>query len=190
MAINPAAGQPAQPSNLVNVPRLVTAYFADRPDPKIPEQRVSFGTSGHRGSSLQPRLQRMAHSGDHAGHLRVSEGEGNRWAAVSWHRYACAVRAGALRARWKCWRRTSSRADRAQGRVHAHAGGLPTPFSTSIADRKMGLADGIVVTPSHNPPEDGGFKYNPPHGGPADSDDHRIHPDARQRIAGKRIWTA
>jgi len=169
MAINPAAGQPAQPSNLVDIPRLITAYFADRPDPKSPEQRVSFGTSGHRGSAL--------HRAFNEWHIlvvtqaiceyRKQKGiDGPLFLGIDTHPLSEPAFASALEV---------LAANEVHVRIAPVGEYTPTPaVSRAILnfnrDRIMGLADGIVVTPSHNPPEDGGFKYNPPHGGPAGSD--------------------
>jgi phosphoglucomutase len=169
MAINPAAGQPAQPSDLVNVSRLVTAYFADRPDPKIPEQRVSFGTSGHRGSSLHRAFNEwhiLAVTQAICAHRKEKGIDGPLFLGIDTHALSEPAFASALEV---------LAANDVHVRIAPKGEYTPTPaVSRAILnfnrDRKMGLADGIVVTPSHNPPEDGGFKYNPPHGGPAASD--------------------
>jgi len=168
MPVNPLAGQPAPVASLVNVPRLITAYYADRPDPKIAAQRVTFGTSGHRGSSLNRSLtngtswRRRRPSCDY----RKSQESMVRFTSASiptlFSEPACASALEVLAA------------NGVQVRVAAGREYTPTPaISHAIlkynVGRKAGLADGIVVTPSHNPPPDGGFKYNPPHGGPADS---------------------
>jgi len=169
MAINPAAGQPAQASNLVNVPRLVTAYFADRPDPKIPEQRVTFGTSGHRGSSLHRAFNEwhiLAITQAICEYRKEKGIDGPLFLGIDTHALAESAFASAMEV---------LAANEVHVRIAPSGEYTPTPaVSRAILnfnrDRKMGLADGIVVTPSHNPPEDGGFKYDPPHGGPADTD--------------------
>ena len=169
MAINPAAGQPAQPSNLVNVPRLVTAYFADRPDPKIPEQLVTFGTSGHRGSSLHRAFNEwhiLAITQAICAYRKEKGIDGPLFLGIDTHALSEPAFASALEV---------LAANEVHVRVAPNGEYTPTPaVSRAILnfnrDRKMGLADGIVITPSHNPPEDGGFKYDPPHGGPADTD--------------------
>ncbi len=169
MAINPAAGHPAEASNLVNVPRLITAYFEDRPDPKVPEQRVSFGTSGHRGSSLNRAFNEW--------HIRAitqaicayrkEQGiDGPLFMGIDTHALSEPAFASALEV---------LAANEVVIRIAPQGEYTPTPaISHAILKfnrgRKSGLADGIVITPSHNPPEDGGFKYNPPHGGPAGSE--------------------
>jgi phosphoglucomutase len=169
MAINPAAGQPAQPSNLVNVPRLITAYFEDRPDPKIPEQRVTFGTSGHRGSALHRAFNEwhiLAVTQAICAYRKEKGIDGPLFLGIDTHALSEPAFASALEV---------LAANEVHVRIAPNGEYTPTPaVSRAILnfnrDRKMGLADGIVVTPSHNPPEDGGFKYNPPHGGPAGSD--------------------
>ena len=169
MAISPAAGQPAQPSNLVDLGRLVTAYFRDRPDPKNPGERVVFGTSGHRGSSLQ-------HSFNEWHILAITQAiceyrhgkgiDGPLFLGIDTHALSIPAFASALEV---------LAANDVHVLISAHDEFTPTPAVSRAVlnfnrDRKMGLADGIVVTPSHNPPEDGGFKYDPPHGGPASSE--------------------
>src|ERR1700689_4209182 len=169
MAINPAAGQPAQASNLVNVPRLITAYFADRPDPKIPEQRVTFGTSGHRGSALHRAFNEwhiLAVTQAICTYRKEKGIDGPLFLGIDTHALSEPAFATALEV---------LAANEVHVRIAPNGAYTPTPaVSRAILnfnrDRKMGLADGIVITPSHNPPEDGGFKYNPPHGGPAGSD--------------------
>jgi len=169
MSTHPRAGRPAQPSDLVDIGRLVTAYYTDRPDPSERSQRVAFGTSGHRGSSLR-RSFNEAHV------LAVAQ-------AVCEYRKAQGTRgplflgldthALSLPAGRSCLEVLA--ANGVETRVDAADGYTPTPVvSHSILTcnhgRGDGLADGIVVSPSHNPPDDGGIKYNPPHGGPADQD--------------------
>ena len=168
MNINPRAGQPARFEDLVNVPRLVTAYYAETPDPVIPEQRVRFGTSGHRGSSLH-------HSFNEAHILAITQ-------AICLHRQSHGVDGplflGADTHALSEPAMTSAlevlAANAVQVCIDAEGGYTPTPaISHAILryndGRASGLADGIVVTPSHNPPDEGGFKYNPPSGGPAAS---------------------
>jgi len=169
MTISPLAGHLLPPSALVDVSRLITAYFTILPDPANPAQRVAFGTSGHRGSSLDGTFNE-AHI------LAISQ-------AVCRHRHAAGV-AGPLfigidtHALSRPALATALEVFAANG-VHAfideHDGYTPTPvISHAILSynrgRISGLADGVVITPSHNPPEDGGFKYNTPDGGPADID--------------------
>jgi len=153
---------------LVNVPRLITAYYTEKPDLAEPAQRVSFGTSGHRGSSF--------HASFTESHIlaitqaicqyRAAHGvDGPLFLAKDTHALSEPAFATALEV---------LAANGAEARVDTELGYTPTPalshaILTHNRGRQSGLADGIVITPSHNPPEDGGFKYNPPSGGPADT---------------------
>jgi phosphoglucomutase len=169
MAINPAAGHPAEASNLVNVARLVTAYFEDRPDPKVPAQRVSFGTSGHRGSAFHRAFNEwhiLAIAQAICEHRKQQGIDGPLFLGIDTHALSEPAFASALEV---------LAANQVDVMIAPDGEYTPTPaVSHAILNfnrgRKTGLADGIVVTPSHNPPEDGGFKYNPPHGGPAGSE--------------------
>ena len=169
MQVNPKAGKLADPSDLVNVPKLITAYFTEHPDPGIPEQRVAFGTSGHRGSALKCSFNEdhiLAISQAICEYRKQQKIEGPLFIGKDTH------------ALTECGFVTALEVLAANGvhvMVDAAGGFTPTPvISHAILNfnqaRPAGLADGIVITPSHNPPEDGGFKYNPPHGGPADTD--------------------
>ncbi|MFJ8619614.1 phosphoglucomutase (alpha-D-glucose-1,6-bisphosphate-dependent) [Streptomyces clavifer] len=167
--VHERAGQPAQPGDLVDVARLVTAYYTVRPDPAEPGQRVAFGTSGHRGSALA-----AAFNDDHIAattqaiceyRARQSTG-GPLFLGADTHALSEPARVTALEV---------LAANGVTVLIDTDDGYTPTPavshaILTYNRDRTSGLADGIVVTPSHNPPADGGFKYNPPHGGPAGSD--------------------
>ena len=167
--INPRAGKPADPSMLVNVPRLVTCYFAGKPDPSVPAQRVAFGTSGHRGSAFNNAFNEahiLAISQAVCDHRKASGISGPMFVGIDTHALAEPALASALEV---------FAADGVEVMIDAHDGYTPTPvISHAILGynrgRVNGLADGVVITPSHNPPEDGGFKYNPPNGGPADTD--------------------
>jgi phosphoglucomutase len=168
VAVNERAGQPARQADLVDVAGLVTAYYAEHPDPSVPQQRVAFGTSGHRGSAFK-----LAFNDDHIAattqaicEYRAQAGTtgplymGRDTHALSEPAFVTALEVLA--------------ANGVAVRVDSRGGYTPTPaVSRAILahneGRPAGLADGIVVTPSHNPPEDGGFKYNPPDGGPAGS---------------------
>ncbi|MEU5550430.1 phosphoglucomutase (alpha-D-glucose-1,6-bisphosphate-dependent) [Micromonospora sp. NPDC047793] len=166
---HPRAGQPAQPADLVDVPRLVTAYYAEHPDPADPAQQVSFGTSGHRGSSL-----RNAFNSDHilavtqalCDYRREQGVDGPLFLGRDTHALSTPATVDALEV---------LAANEVTVLLDSRDGYTPTPavshaILTHNRGRTSGLADGIVITPSHNPPDDGGFKYNPTHGGPADSD--------------------
>jgi len=165
---HPNAGKPADPKDLVNVPRLVAAYYTGRPDPFEPSQRVAFGTSGHRGSSLSLSFNEahiLAVTQALCERRVRGKATGPLFLGMDTHalsepafRSALEVLAG----------------NGVEVMVDRDGGYTPTPVvSHAILShnrgRSEGLADGIVITPSHNPPEDGGFKYNPPHGGPADT---------------------
>ncbi|MEV6692349.1 phosphoglucomutase (alpha-D-glucose-1,6-bisphosphate-dependent) [Micromonospora sp. NPDC051196] len=169
MSSHPRAGQPAQPADLVDVPRLVTAYYAEHPDPADPAQQVSFGTSGHRGSSL-----RNAFNSDHilavtqalCDYRRAHGVDGPLFLGRDTHALSAPAAVDALEV---------LAANEVTVLLDSRDGYTPTPavshaILTHNRGRTAGLADGIVITPSHNPPDDGGFKYNPTHGGPADSD--------------------
>ncbi|GAB3656578.1 phosphoglucomutase (alpha-D-glucose-1,6-bisphosphate-dependent) [Actinocorallia lasiicapitis] len=165
--VHERAGQPAQPTDLVDVARLVTAYYALTPDPEDVAQRVAFGTSGHRGSSLKTSFNE-AHilaTTQAICEYRAAQGtDGPLYLGADTHALSEPARVTALEV---CAGNGVT--------VRRQDGYTPTPaVSHAILAFNRGrtthLADGIVVTPSHNPPADGGFKYNPPHGGPADTD--------------------
>src|SRR5215510_1956257 len=168
MAISPLAGKSADPSLLINVPRLVTSYYTGRPDPSVPAQRVSFGTSGHRGSSVD-RAFNEAHI------LAITQAiclyrkqqgtDGPLFIGMDTHALSESAFASVLEVLV---------ANDVDVMVDAHDGYTRTPvvshaILTYNRGRSRGLADGIVITPSHNPPRFGGFKYDPPQGGPADT---------------------
>jgi phosphoglucomutase len=166
---SPLAGKTAPPSMLVNVPRLVTAYFAGRPDPKVPAQRVAFGTSGHRGSAFTDSFNEahiLAISQAICEHRQGAGITGPLFIGMDTHALSTPALASALEV---------FAANGVTTMVDQQDGYTPTPvishaILTTNSQRSSGLADGVVITPSHNPPEDGGFKYNPPNGGPADTD--------------------
>jgi phosphoglucomutase len=168
MSTSPSAGRPADPSQLVNVPRLVTAYYTGRPDPAVPAQRVSFGTSGHRGSSFELSFNE-AHilaTTEAICRYRAKDGiDGPLYVGIDTHALSEPAFASALEV---------LAAHGVEVMVDSAGGYTPTPvvshaILTHNRDRTAGRADGIVITPSHNPPADGGFKYDPPHAGPADT---------------------
>jgi phosphoglucomutase len=169
MKTNPLAGKPAQPTMLVNVPRLVTAYFSNTPDPSVPAQRVAFGTSGHRGSSLENSFNEwhvLAMSQAICDYRKQQGIDGPLFLGIDTHALSEPAFASALEV---------LAANGVDVMLADKDEYTPTPaISHAILvynrGRVAGLADGIVVTPSHNPPDSGGFKYNPPNGGPADKD--------------------
>jgi len=167
--IDPLAGKTIDPALLVNVPRLVTAYFAGRPDPAIAAQRVAFGTSGHRGSAFNNSFNEnhiLAISQAICDYRKGAGIDGPLFIGIDTHALAEPALASALEV---------FAANGVHVMIDRHDGYTPTPvishaILTYNKGRTSGFADGVVVTPSHNPPEDGGFKYNPPNGGPADTD--------------------
>ncbi len=169
MEKSPLAGKPAPPSILVDVPKLVAAYFSGRPDPSVPGQRVAFGTSGHRGSSLDNAFNEahvLAMSQAICEHRKRQGIDGPLFLGIDTHALSGPAFASALEV--LC-------ANGVEVMVDSDGGYTPTPvishaILTHNRGRRDGLADGIVITPSHNPPRYGGFKYNPPSGGPADTD--------------------
>ena len=169
MAANPRAGQPAQPEDLIDVAQVVTAYYTVEPDPDNVDQQVAFGTSGHRGSSLDAAFNE-AHilaTTQAIVEYRAAQGTtgplfiGRDTHALSEPAWVSALEVLA--------------ANDVVAMIDSADRFTPTPavshaILTFNRGRDSDLADGIVVTPSHNPPRDGGFKYNPPNGGPADTD--------------------
>lgn len=162
------AGQVAGPEDLIDVARLVTAYYALHPDPAEPGQRVAFGTSGHRGSSLTTAFNEdhIAATSQAICEYRAAQGtDGPLFLGADTHALSEPARVTALEV---------FAANEVTVLIDQADGYTPTPavshaILTHNRDRTSGLADGVVVTPSHNPPADGGFKYNPPSGGPAGS---------------------
>ena len=168
MTISPNAGKPADEGMLVNVPRLVTAYFATHPDPDVPAQRVSFGTSGHRGTSTAGTFNEdhiVAITQAICEYRALSSITGPLFLGIDTHALSESAFASALEV---------LAANDVTVMIDAARGYTPTPvlshaILTYNRGRTSGEADGIIATPSHNPSEDGGFKYNPPNGGPADT---------------------
>src|SRR5215216_1216128 len=168
---DPRAGKLAQPSDLVDVAHLVTAYYTLEPDPEDVDQQVAFGTSGHRGSSLDTAFNEehiLATTQAICDYRREQGYDGPLFLGRDPHGLSEPAWATALEVLV---------ANDVTVLVDDRDGFTPTPAVSHAILRAnqgrtagAGLADGIVVTPSHNPPQDGGFKYNPPHGGPADSD--------------------
>lgn len=173
MSTHELAGKPAPRELLVNVPRLVSAYYTTRPDPEDRAQQVSFGTSGHRGSALDGTFNE-----DHV--LAISQAivemrrargiDGPLYVGMDTHALSEPALASAIEV---------FAANQVTIRVQTGRGYTPTPvishaILTYNQGRRAGLADGVVITPSHNPPRDGGFKYNPPSAGPADTDTTQI----------------
>jgi phosphoglucomutase len=167
--INPLAGKPAPAASLVNIPRLITAYYSERPDPSVPAQRVAFGTSGHRGSSFEIGFNEahVLSISQAICEYRKQQGiDGPLFMGFDTHALSAPAFASALEV---------LAANGVEVMIATDDEYTPTPaishaILTYNRGRSAGLADGIVITPSHNPPDNGGFKYNPTNGGPADSD--------------------
>ncbi|HEX5279171.1 MAG TPA: phosphoglucomutase (alpha-D-glucose-1,6-bisphosphate-dependent) [Micropepsaceae bacterium] len=167
--ISPLAGKPVTSSMLVNVPKLTTAYYALQPDPAIPAQRVAFGTSGHRGSAFdcafnEAHILAITHA--ICLYRKMKDVDGPLFVGIDTHALSEPALASAIEV---------LAANGVTTMLDIAGSYTPTPLVsyailTYNRGHKSGFADGIVVTPSHNPPQDGGFKYNPPHGGPADTD--------------------
>ncbi len=169
MSTHPLAGKPAPRDILVNIPRLVSAYYTNAPDPEIPEQQVAFGTSGHRGSSL-------TYSFNEAHILAVCQAlcEWRRSQSITGPLYL-GMDSHALSEPAFATALEVFAANEVEVYIQPGLGITPTPaishaILTYNRGRTSGLADGVVITPSHNPPVDGGFKYNPPSAGPAGTD--------------------
>ncbi|HET9262699.1 MAG TPA: phosphoglucomutase (alpha-D-glucose-1,6-bisphosphate-dependent) [Vicinamibacterales bacterium] len=186
MNVNPKAGQPVDDAMLVNVPRLMTAYFTISPDPSEPLQRVAFGTSGHRGSAFDAGFNEahiLAITQAICDYRRQQGIDGPLFLGIDTHALSEAALVTALEV---------LTANRVETLIDDRGGYTPTPaishaILTYNAGRTTGLADGIVVTPSHNPPEDGGFKYNPPSGGPADSRATQWIQEAANKLLAARL---
>ena len=169
MRISPLAGQPAQPAMLVNVPRLITAYYSRLPDPSVSGQRVAFGTSGHRGSAFENSFNEwhVLAITQAICQYRTQQGfDGPLFLGIDTHALSEPAFASALEV---------LAANGVEVMIAENDEYTPTPvISHAILaynrGRETRLADGIVITPSHNPPENGGFKYNPPNGGPASNE--------------------
>jgi phosphoglucomutase len=161
------AGKPAGAAMLVNVPRLVTAYYTDVPDPVVPDQRVAFGTSGHRGSAFAKAFNEwhiLAISQAICLYRTQAKIDGPLFLGMDTHALSVPALASAL----EVLAANGVEVMIAEGDEYTPTPAVSHAILTYNRGRTSGLADGIVITPSHNPPQDGGFKYNPPHGGPAE----------------------
>ena len=181
MALNPLAGKPAPRDILVNVPRLISAYYTYKPDPSDPANQVAFGTSGHRGSSLKNSFNEdhiLAISQALCEHRQAKGITGPLFVGMDTHALSEPAQATAVEV---------FAANGVTVMIQAGLGYTPTPvishaILTTNRGRSSGLADGVVITPSHNPPDDGGFKYNPPDGGPADTSTTKAVQDRANEI--------
>lgn len=168
MKASPFAGKPPEPAMLVNVPKLVTAYYTDVPDPAMPEQRVAFGTSGHRGSAFEKAFNEwhiLAISQAICLYRKEQKINGPLFLGMDTH----ALSVPALASSLEVLAANGVEVMIAEGDEYTPTPAISHAILTFNCGRKTGLADGIVITPSHNPPHDGGFKYNPPNGGPAET---------------------
>ena len=169
MKINLRAGQQAIAGDLVDVPKLVTAYFENRPDPTVPEQRVIFGTSGHRGSSFQNSFNEwhiLAITQAICLYRRQHGIDGPLFLGIDTH----ALSQPAFESALEVLAKNGVDVMLAENDEYTPTPVISHAILTYNRGREKGLGDGIVITPSHNPPECGGFKYNPPHGGPAEEE--------------------
>src|SRR4030042_296747 len=168
MTPHPMAGELAPRLMLTNIPRLVTAYYLNHPDPENPTERVAFGTSGHRGSSFKKSFNEdhvLAIVQSICDYRRTQNINGPLFLGMDTHALSEPSHVTAIEI---------LAGNEVHVMVHKNLNFTPTPvISHAILvynrGRKVALSDGIVITPSHNPPDDGGLKYNPPHGGPADT---------------------
>lgn len=175
-AVSPLAGKTLDPSALADIPALIGAYYNRKPDPAIAAQRVSFGTSGHRGSSLHTSFNEnhILAIAEAICRYRKEKGiTGPLFIGIDSHALSDPAQRSAIEV---------FAAHGVEVRIDCNSRFTPTPvvshaILTYNKGRSEGLADGVVITPSHNPPIDGGFKYNPPHGGPADTDITKVIQD-------------
>ncbi len=168
MSISPLAGKPAETSPLVNISRLITAYYAEVPDPTVPGERVQFGTSGHRGCAFERGFNERHILAICQAICRYRAGQGidgPLFLGIDTHALSEPAMVSAL----EVLAANGVEIMLAEGDEYTPTPALSHAILTYNRGRTTGLADGIVITPSHNPPADGGFKYNPPNGGPADT---------------------
>ncbi|MDZ4347483.1 MAG: phosphoglucomutase (alpha-D-glucose-1,6-bisphosphate-dependent) [Candidatus Binatia bacterium] len=169
MKLSPMAGKSAAPSMLVNVPKLITAYYTEQPDPSVPEQRVAFGTSGHRGSAFTKSFNErhvLAISQAICLHRKQQGIDGPLFLGIDTHALSTPAFASAL----EVLAANGVEVMIAEGDEYTPTPAVSHAILTYNRGRDKSLADGILITPSHNPPDDGGFKYTPPNGGPAEID--------------------
>ena len=186
MALDPLAGQPAPRNVLTNIPRLIAAYYVNKPDPGTPAHAVAFGTSGHRGSSLRHSFNEdhiLAISQALAEYRHAQGIDGPLYVGMDTHALSEPAMMSAVEV---------FAANAVTTVLQSGLGYTPTPvishaILTYNRGRTGGLADGVVITPSHNPPDDGGFKYNPPEGGPADTSTTRAIQDRANAILRDRL---
>jgi phosphoglucomutase len=192
MNVSANAGKPAGPSDLVNVPKLVTAYYALRPDPSDAKQCVIFGTSGHRGSAFDATFNEwhiLAITQAICDYRKLQKIDGPLFLGIDTHALSEPAFASAL----EVLAANGVEVLLAEGTAYTPTPAVSHAILRYNREKTNGLSDGIVITPSHNPPDDGGFKYDPPHGGPADSEitsriENRANEFLRDNLSGvKRI---
>ncbi len=185
MTLSPLAGKPAPAQLLVDIPRLVTAYYTGRPDAAIATQRVAFGTSGHRGSSFELSFNEwhvLAISQAICLYRQTKGINGPLFVGIDTHALSTPAGASAL----EVFAGNGVETMIATGDEYTPTPAISHAIICYNRGRTTGLADGVVITPSHNPPESGGFKYNPPNGGPADTDVTKwIEAKANELLAAK-----
>lgn len=187
MALHELAGKPAPRELLINVPQLMTAYYTHKPDSSVQAQRVSFGTSGHRGTSLKNSFNEnhiLAIAQAICEYRQARGTTGPLFLGMDTHALSEAAQATAVEV---------FAANDVTLIIQAGGGYTPTPvishaILTHNHGRTVGLADGVVITPSHNPPSDGGFKYNPPSGGPAGTSATKVIQDRANEILTSDMW--
>ena len=170
MPLSPLAGKLPPKELLIDPAKLEQQYYQVKPDPKQPTQRVSFGTSGHRGTPENGSFNEahiLAITQAICEYRKAKGIDGPLFLGKDTH---APTEPATSRPRSRCWRPTASRRHRSKTTTTRRRRSSRTRSSRTTGTARRGLADGIVVTPSHNPPRDGGFKYNPPNGGPADTD--------------------
>jgi phosphoglucomutase len=186
MPVDPLAGKPAPSEILVNIPRLISAYYTNKPDPQVASERVAFGTSGHRGTSLSDSFNEdhvLAISQSIVDYRRGHGIDGPIFVGKDTHALSEPALATALEV---------FAANDLVVMIQSDQGYTPTPvishaILTHNASHSTGQADGVVITPSHNPPSDGGFKYNPPTAGPADTEITRIIQERANQILRDKL---
>jgi phosphoglucomutase len=186
MPVHPLAGKPAPSEILVNIPRLISAYYTNKPDPQVASERVAFGTSGHRGTSLSDSFNEdhvLAISQSIVDYRRGHGIDGPIFVGKDTHALSEPALATALEV---------FAANDLVVMIQSDQGYTPTPvishaILTHNASHSTGQADGVVITPSHNPPSDGGFKYNPPTAGPADTEITRIIQERANQILRDKL---
>lgn len=184
MSVNQYAGQPAPLELLTNIPRLLSSYYVNKPDPANSGERIAFGTSGHRGTSTSCQFNEdhiLAVCQAIAEYRRQQRIDGPLYMGMDTHALSEAAHATAV----EVFAANDVKLVIAAGLEYTPTPVISHAILTHNAGRSSGLADGVVITPSHNPPPDGGFKYNPPSAGPADTDTTKIIQDrANEILAG------